>query len=93
MRLITLFFMLALAACASSGTAFEWEKARQVTIGATESELIALMGKPNSVVTRGDSQTWIWVYAEASPLGVNSRRVSFPMKDGKVTALPNLAQF
>lgn len=88
-----LLAVLTLGGCAASGTAFEWDNARKVTVGMTEADLVRLLGKPNSVTTRGDMQVWSWVYVSASPLGVSNRHVTFPLKDGKVTAVPNLSTF
>jgi outer membrane protein assembly factor BamE (lipoprotein component of BamABCDE complex) len=45
-RLTALVFLL-LSGCA--GTPFEWEKARQVKIGTTEADVVALMGKPFAI--------------------------------------------
>lgn len=84
---------LALAGCANAGTAFEWKNAKQVAIGMTEAEVVGLMGKPTSVVTRGDLQMWSWVYVQGSIFGSKSQTVTFPLKDGRVSAVPNLAQF
>lgn len=82
---------LLLSACASAGTSFDWETARKITVGTTEAELLAIMGKPNSVVTRGDQQVWSWIYVYSGFMSHGNRHVSFPLKDGKVTAVPNLA--
>lgn len=80
--------LLNLASCA--GTSFEWDNARQVKIGTSEAELTALLGKPYLVKTQGDVQVWVWSYANGFS---GSRAVSFSLKDGKVVAVPNLAQF
>lgn len=94
MRTAVLLLALWLAGCASVGTAFDWDKAREVKVGTTEAELVALLGKPNSVVNHGNNQSWTWVHVSSSVFtGAESRRVTFPLKDGKVTALPNLASF
>lgn len=82
-----------LAGCASAGTSFEWDNARKVSVGMSEAELVALMGKPNSVATTGDSQQWTWIHVTAGLGGTSSRRVSFGLKNGRVSAVPNLAQF
>lgn len=80
--------LLSLTGCA--GTSFEWDNARQVKIGTTEAELTALLGKPYLVKTQGDAQVWVWSYAS----GISGTRVvSFSLKDGKVTAVPNLSPF
>lgn len=88
--------LIVLAACGQhriAGTAFEWDNAQRVTVGMTEAEVVALIGKPNSVSTAGNVQVWGWVYSYATFGAVNSRHVSFSFKDGKVSAVPNLTQF
>lgn len=71
-----------------AGTNFKYDSARKVQIGMTEDKLTELMGKPYSVVSKGDTQIWIWSYANA--LTGNSQSVSFIMKDGKVYNLPTI---
>lgn len=83
-----------LAGCASSGTKFEWANASKVQVGMTEADLIAVMGgRPNAVTTRGNVQSWTWIYVSANPLEIGSRRVSFGLTDGRVSAVPNLGVF
>lgn len=80
---------LLLAGCA--GTAFEWDNAKQVRIGTTEVELISLIGKPYIVKSQPDgSQVWVWSYASGF---TGTRFVSFSLKDGRVSAVPNMSQF
>jgi hypothetical protein len=79
---------LLLAACA--GTRFEWSQAKKVQIGTTEAELMELLGKPYLIRTRNDVQVWVWSYAD----GLGGRGVvSFELKDGRVTVVPNMAPF
>jgi len=89
-KLAAIALLLMLAGCASAGRSFEWDTARQVKVGMTEAELIAVMGKPNVVNSHGESQTWVWVYVHSL---TGSRRVSFGLKDGKVASVPNLSTF
>ena len=89
-KALVVFIALTLAGCASAGRSFEWDTARQVKVGMTEAELIAVMGKPNVVNSHGESQTWVWVYVHSL---TGSRRVSFGLKDGKVASVPNLSTF
>lgn len=91
MRFIVLIFCAATALAGCAGTQFEWSRAKQVQVGTTEAEIVALLGKPYMVKTQGDSQTWIWSYAN----GFSGQRgvVSFVIKDGRVTQVPNTAPF
>jgi hypothetical protein len=86
---IGLVLGIALAGCA--GTQFEWSQAKQVQVGTTETELVALLGKPYMVKTQGDSQTWIWSYANG--LSGQHGVVSFGMKDGRLALVPNMEPF
>lgn len=74
-----------LVACA--GTNFDFAAARQVKPGMSEAELTALMGRPYSVVSRGDSQTWIW--SHATGFGA-AKSISFMFRDGKVVEVPKI---
>ena len=73
-----------LAACATQ-TPFEWGRAKQVRLGMTEADLRALMGRPNKIEIRDDTQMWVWSYTTPSKA---TRSVSFELKDGVVTAIP-----
>lgn len=50
---------LALSACAQTPP---WEKARQVTVGATPEQAIAIMGRPTSDVQVAHIRRLIWAY-------------------------------
>jgi hypothetical protein len=93
-RIIYLLLLISLTACAAVGTPFDWNAAAQVKIGMTDAELIALMGKPYSVTTVGESQIWRWRFIYANGLGQHgSQFVSFGMKDGKVASVPDVTAF
>ena len=86
-KLSVLLAALALAGCA--GTSFDWSRAKQVQVGTTEAELVAIMGgKPYMVKTQGDNQLWVWSYADGWTGSV--RAVSFPIKNGAVASLPTI---
>ena len=85
-KILIIAMSLAVVGCA--GSRFSFERARQVEVGMNEEQLTKLMGKPYSVVSSGDTQTWIWSYANALTGG--SKSVSFIMKDGKVESLPTI---
>lgn len=77
--------LAALAGCA--GTNFTYDQARQVRIGMTEAEVVQLMGRPYSVVSRPDGQMWIW--SRANAFG-SSKVVSFRLSEGKVVEVPDI---
>lgn len=71
-----------------TGSNFKYDSARKVEVGMTEDQITQLMGKPYSVVSKGETQIWIWSYVNA--FTANSQSVSFIMKDGKVYNIPNI---
>lgn len=77
---------LALSACAV-GTPINWDKARQVKVGMSESEVTALMGRPYMVSSRADGQRWIWTLGTA--LG-GAESMSIVMREGKVVDVPTI---
>lgn len=77
--------MAALAGCA--GTNFSYDQARRVQLGMTEAEVMQVMGRPYSVVSRPDGQMWIW--SRANAFG-SAKVVSFRLKDGKVVEVPDI---
>jgi hypothetical protein len=85
-KIIIAVVLAFLIGCA--GSPFNFESARQVTVGMTEAQLIDKMGEPYMKVGKKDSEVWIWSFAYG--LSLNSQSVSFIMKDGKVTELPTI---
>lgn len=77
--------LAALAGCA--GTNFSYDQARQVRLGMTEAEVMQVMGRPYSVVSRPDGQMWVW--SRANAFG-SAKAVSFRLKDGKVVEVPDI---
>ncbi|TWI52985.1 Beta-barrel assembly machine subunit BamE [Pseudomonas duriflava] len=75
----------AISGCA--GTSFDYSQARQVKVGMTEAEVVQIMGRPYSVVSRGDEQMWVWSHANVF---AGSKAVSFKMKGGKVIETPSI---
>lgn len=78
--------LMAVSACV--GTRFSFDRARQIKVGMTESQVRDLMGRPYSVTARGDMQIWTWVQVNAIT-GAN-QSLAIPMKDGKVQAAPTI---
>jgi hypothetical protein len=75
---------LVLSACAV-GTPINWNKARQVQVGMTEAQVVALMGRPYMVASRPEGQRWVW------SLGTSfggAESMSITMKEGKVVEVP-----
>lgn len=84
--IIVLTLIAALAGCA--GTNFSFDNARKVQIGMTEPQVTQLMGAPYSVVSRGDSQMWVWSHANG--MTGSAKSVSFEMRDGRVVSVPTI---
>lgn len=78
----------ALAGCA--GTNFKYDNARQVKVGMTEAEVTQLMGRPYSVISTPNGQTWVWSHANG--FTGSSRAVSFKFADGRVTEVPSIPE-
>ena len=89
MRTIIAIALLAAVLSGCAGTQFSYDKARTVEVGMSEYEVLHIMGRPYSVVTRGDEQMWVWSHATAWG---GARAVSFKMKDGKVIETPSIPQ-
>lgn len=82
-KISVLLAALALAGCA--GTNFDWSRAKQVQVGTTEAELLAIMGSPPSIVkAQGDKQVFGWSNSGLASYNV----VWFPMLNGVVTSVP-----
>jgi hypothetical protein len=88
MRKIVIVAALAAIIAGCAGTKFSFDRARQVTVGMSEAEVITLMGNPYSVSTLGDKELWIWSYANGVSGG--SRTISFLLNDGRVVETPNI---
>lgn len=79
---------LLIAGCA--GTKFSYDQARKVQVGMSENEVVSIMGKPYSVISRPDGQVWVWSYANG--ISGKSRAISFLLKDGQVVKTPSIPQ-
>lgn len=87
MRTITaLVAALFIAGCA--GTDFSFENASKIQLGMTEGQVTNIMGPPYSVISRGNSQMWVWSHANG--LTGSARSVSFEMSGGKVVSVPTI---
>lgn len=72
---------------ACAGTHFEWDKARQIKAGMTESEVTALLGKPYLVTSSDAGVRWVWAYGEFTGA---SRSVTVFFRDGQVVGAPQI---
>lgn len=86
--LLPFFLAAVLTGCA--GTDFTFDEARQVKVGMTESQLTEIMGRPYSIVSNGEAQTWVW--SRANGFTGTSRAVSFILKDGVVNSVPTIPE-
>ncbi|MFP5419903.1 MAG: outer membrane protein assembly factor BamE [Gammaproteobacteria bacterium] len=84
--LIAASLLALLAGCA--GTNFSFDNAAKVKPGMTEAQVTQLMGRPYSVVSRGDSQMWVWSHANG--FSGSSKSISFEMREGKVVSVPSI---
>jgi len=73
---VTISVALMLAGCAA-GTNYNPASVSQLQAGMSKEQVIAMLGKPNTVTTMPNGQTALgWVHAKASPFGASSRSVS-----------------
>ena len=82
--LVASVLLALLIGCA--GTKFSFDRARQVQVGMTKSQVQGLMGKPYMVTSRDGKEIWVWSYANGMTGGHQS--ISFIFKDGKVESGP-----
>lgn len=75
--------ILLFAACV--GTHFDWDDARQIHVGMTESEVIQKMGKPYTMSAADGNEYWTWNYGTGLGTGGYFRIV---MKAGRVSEVP-----
>lgn len=90
MKRLCVAFLAALLIAGCAGTKFSYDQARKVQVGMSESEVVSIMGKPYSVISRPDGQVWVWSYANG--MSGRSRAVSFLLKDGQVVKAPSIPQ-
>lgn len=77
--LITALSFCLLVACA--GTQFSWEDTEKVKNGMTESEVIAILGKPYSRSQSGNNSKLIWSFATAFG---GAKAVAYSFENGKI---------
>jgi outer membrane protein assembly factor BamE (lipoprotein component of BamABCDE complex) len=76
---IVAILLAALVGCA--GTSFRWEDTAKIHDGMTESEVVAILGKPYARSQSGSITVLTWSYASAFG---SARAVAYQLKDGKV---------
>ncbi|WMT71785.1 outer membrane protein assembly factor BamE [Bradyrhizobium sp. Ash2021] len=86
-RLVIAAFALLLFVHGAS--AFEWADAKRVKVGMTQAEVIAILGQPRSVATlKNGDEKWLWMSQ-----GFQNKSVSYGLRNGLVTLVPNLSAF
>ncbi len=90
-RLAVVFICLVMLGCATAGSGkIQWDKARQLKVGMTESQVTQIMGGPYSVAAKDDgTEMWVWVHVN---LYAGSESLSLTMKDGKVNKVPKIPE-
>lgn len=83
--LILIVAFVVLTGCA--GTPFQFDEARKVKVGMTESEVIGLMGRPYMVSSSNGQQVWIWSHASVFS---QAKSVSMIFRNGKVVSVPDI---
>src|SRR5262249_39069248 len=67
------------------GTPFLWGNAKKMRLRMTQTQVKAVVGRPNKIEIKDDTQRWVWSYATPSK---TIRSVAFELRDGVVTAIP-----
>ncbi|MDM7956026.1 outer membrane protein assembly factor BamE [Blastomonas sp.] len=66
-----------LSGCVSMGTNFDPAAVGMVQAGMTESEVVGLLGKPNSRSRTADGkEVWVWLYSRGTALGSARSRLA-----------------
>lgn len=87
MKKLIIILTLALSACATAGgRKIDWDVARSVQPGMTETQLVERMGDPYRVSARADRQVWVYVYVNTFTGA--SESTTFIVKDHHVEAVP-----
>lgn len=83
---IALSAALLCGACVSMGTNYDQNAVATLQPGMTRDEVIAKLGKPNSVATLADGrQQLVWVHSKGTMLGASARSVALVFTpDGKL---------
>jgi outer membrane protein assembly factor BamE (lipoprotein component of BamABCDE complex) len=72
-----------------AGSQFQWHEAARVRVGMTTAQVQQIMGRPYSVVTQGETERWIWSYADVMFTG-SVRSFSIQVKNGRVIEVPRI---
>jgi hypothetical protein len=84
--------MAALAACllaaGCAGSKVNWDRARLLKPGMTETQIQDLLGKPYAVTARGGQQIWVWSHANG--LSGATRSLALVVQDGKLVDAPHI---
>ena len=90
MKRMVVVASLLLAGCVSVGTNYSETAAAQLQPGMTRSQVVGLLGKPNSVVTLGDGRVQLgWVHSQGSMFGAKAKSLTLPFSaDGRLLQVP-----
>lgn len=76
-RFIPICAALLLAGCVSMGTNYDPAAVNRLQKGMTQTEVIQMLGKPNTISTLPDGRVQLgWVHSTGSMFGANARAVS-----------------
>ena len=78
-KIILILATVLLTACAGSGS-INWDNARAIKQGMTQSEVKQLIGDPYQVRSANGNETWVWVHANGFTGATNS--IALVFKDG-----------
>lgn len=88
LRITALAVLLPVAACISGGRPFDTVAAANIAVGATEAEVVALLGAPQQVHVDQEGGRWLgWVHIRGSLFGAKTQQFLVRITDGKVDSI------
>lgn len=88
LRITALAVLLPVTACITAGRPFDTVAAANIVVGATEAEVVALLGAPQQVHVDQEGARWLgWVYTRGSLFGAKTQQFLVRITDGKVDSI------
>ena len=88
-----LLCLILLSACVSMGTNYDPNRVNALHAGMAESEVVALLGKPNAVATNANGQrVLVWMHSTGSMFGASARSLSLVFgSDDRLLKAPTIS--
>jgi hypothetical protein len=91
--LLAVAVTFALAACVSMGTNYDPNRVSALHAGMMESEVVALLGRPNAIATNANGQrVLVWLHSTGSMFGASARSLSLVFgPDDRLLEAPSIS--